>query len=345
MVSSGTVTSDLSSLSSHFSTYSSTMSGLDGSWKGASADSIQAKASEFASSFLSTMQSEMEAFATACDLYKEYEIVKSSLKSAESSYNSAKSSNDSNAVSRYSSEISSLKSKMESLKKKIEAQLATASSGKLEATSITPSTESSSGSTTTTESAEEGAKKAFGGKDFSKDSNFVYYNQGGGWKNYRYSNGGSNTMGKSGCGPTSMAMVLSSLGYNINPNVAADWSADHNYHYDGTSEKYFTAYAKELGVNSRALGKSSKNIAEALSNNELVILHVGPGSLKFTGNGHYMVARAYDANTNKVLIADPNKKTNNRWFNLDEVVRQLKGSECSWAFSAGTGNNNDSVKV
>ena len=340
MVSSGTVTGDLSSLSSYFSEYSSTISGLDGSWKGASHDSIQSKASEFASNYLSTVKGEMEAFASACDLYVKYKEAKDNLASAESSYNSAVSNKNDSDASHYSSLINQYKETINSLKSQIESQLAAASSGKLEATSISESVTmtSNDGSTTTVSQDDSGQTTVAtnGGKDWSKDENFTFYAQGGGWKNYRYSNGGSNTMGKSGCGPTSMAMVLSSLGYNVNPNVAADWSADHGYHpKSGTTEGYFTAYAKEMGVNSKVLGKSSDNIRTALQNNELVILHVGPGSYNFTGYGHFMVARSYDSKTNKILIADPNRKANGKWYNLDEVVKQLKGDEASWSFSAG----------
>lgn len=346
MVSSGTVSGDLSTLSSHFSTYSSTISGLDGSWKGASHDSIQSKASEFASSYLSTLQSEMESFASACDLYEKYKQTKQNLQNAESNYRTAQNNNDSSAASHYSSEISSLQSSLSSLKSQIEAALSAAGSGKLEATSISEAvTMTDSDGKTSTITSEQASNI-----DWSDDKNFQFYAQGGGWNNYRYNNGGSNTMARSGCGPTSMAMVLSSLGYDVNPNVAADWSSDHGYHPSGgTTEGYFTAYANELGVQNKVLGKSSENIRTALQNNELVILHVGPGSYNFTSGGHYMVARAYDSSTNKILIADPNRKANGKWYDLDEVVKQLKGSEASWSFSRGTttttSGDNQPVKV
>lgn len=325
MVSGGTVSGDLSSLTSYFSQYDSYISGLDGSWKGASYDSVKSKSSEFSSSFSSTLQSEMTAFATACDLYEQYKSKKQELESARSNYNKAVASGDKSGASSYNSQVSSLESEISSLKSQIESNLKTASSQKLEATALAADSQTSgdtSTDTTTVNSA---------GIDWTNNENFKYFNQGGGWKNYRYSGGGSNTMGKSGCGPTSMAMVLASLGYNVNPNVTADWSADHGYHTDGTDEKYFTAYSKELGVNCKVLGSNKNNIKSALQNNELVILHVGPGD--FTGNGHYIVARGYDSKTDRVLIADPNKKKNNTWWSLDRVIKQLRGGQKAWSFS------------
>ena len=171
--------------------------------------------------------------------------------------------------------------------------------------------------------------------DWSNDANFSYFNQNGEWNDYRYSSGGANTMAKSGCAPTSMAMVMASLGFDVDPNVAADWSADHGYHVrSGTFEKFFTAYAQEMGIENRVLGKDKSAITSALSNNELVILHVGPGKYHdFTDYGHFIVARAYDPETNQILIADPNKEKNNTWHDLDRVASQLKGDEASWAFS------------
>ena len=322
MVSGDKVNSDLSTLTSYFSKYDSTVSSLDSSWKGASYDNLKSKANEFSSSFSSTIQKEMSAFASACELYEQYKSVKSDLENARSSYNHAVANGDKSSASTYNSRISELTTQLNNLKSQIQSYLTIASSEKLESTSLTSSTDTTDLTNTTTPIA---------GTDWTSDANFKYYNQSGGWKNYRYSRGGSNTMGNSGCGVTSMAMVMASFGYDVNPNVTADWSADHGYHTDGTSEKFFTSYAKAQGINSKVLGKSANNIKTALQNNELVILHVGPGD--FTGGGHYIVARGYDSKTNKVLIADPNKKKNNKWWDLNRVVNQLKGSEASWSFS------------
>ena len=341
MVSGGTVSGDLSSLQSYFSQYDSYMSGLDGSWKGASYDSIKSKSSEFSSSFSSTLQSEMSAFASACELYEKYKQTKTDLENARSNYNRAVSNGNQSDASNYNSQVSNLTSELSSLKTQIQGYLQTASSQKLEATSITASAEAAA-------AAADGADATnINGKNWADDANFKYFNQSGGWNNYRYSGSNkSNTMGKSGCGPTSMAMVLASLGYNVNPNATAKWSSDHGYHTDGTEEKYFTAYSKELGVNCKVLGKNKNNIKTALQNNELVILHTGHGSYgDFTNNGHYIVARAYDSKTDKVLIADPNRKRNNKWWSLDRVMNQLKGGQVAWSFSKGSSSSDDDKKT
>ena len=109
MVSSGTVNGDLSTLKSHGSTYTSQISGLEGSWKGASHDGIVSKAEQFASEFISTIEGEMTAFATACDLYEQYKTAKENLAISKSNYDKAVSQNDSSSSSSFSSEIAKYK--------------------------------------------------------------------------------------------------------------------------------------------------------------------------------------------------------------------------------------------
>ena len=325
MVSSGTVNEAGAKAKALLDQYNSSVSGVSGSWQGASSNNLQAKAKEFYSSFSSTISSQISSFASACDLYVQYEDTKKSLAAARSNYNSASDENK----GKYSSQISSLQAKLDQLKSQIEAALASAGGAALESSSQSQSVDASANtaggannSSTTNTSTK---------TDWTKDSNFKYYNQGGGWNDYDFSGGGTATMKATGCGPTSMAMVLDSMGYGVNPNTAAEWSTKMGFHTNGTTEGYFTAYAEEMGVNSKVLGKSSENIKSALQNNELVVLFVGPGD--FTNGGHYIVARGYDESTNKVLIADPDNTKNNKWYDLDRVVSQLKGKQSSWSFS------------
>ena len=135
MVSSGTVSGDLSSISSILSDYSSQISGLDGSWKGTSHDSIISKAESFVSEYTSAIKSGMTAFASACDKYEEYKSYKDALSAAQSNFSQAKQANDSSAQSTYSDQISNYTDKISSLKAEIESELSTASSSKLTATS------------------------------------------------------------------------------------------------------------------------------------------------------------------------------------------------------------------
>ena len=144
MVSSGSVNNDLNSVKSVLSSYSSQISGFDGSWKGTSHDSIISKAEAFVSEYTSAIESGMTAFASACDKYKEYKSYKDALKAAQSNLSQANSLKDSAAQTTYSNQVSEYTEKMNSIKSEIESLLSTASSNKLTATSAAGSVSSNS---------------------------------------------------------------------------------------------------------------------------------------------------------------------------------------------------------
>ena len=136
MVSGGQVRSDASSVASFSSKFTSEISSLSGSWQGSSYDNLNSQAQSVAAECLNIIKSEMEAFASACEAYVEYQNYKSQLSVAQSNYNSAVSRNDTASANSFSSQISSYQSKLETLKKQIEANLAAAASGKIEAKSL-----------------------------------------------------------------------------------------------------------------------------------------------------------------------------------------------------------------
>ncbi|MBP5678856.1 MAG: hypothetical protein J6X28_03410 [Bacilli bacterium] len=141
MVSGGTVTSDLSEVSSCFSEYSSVISGLSGAWKGLSYDNISTKSEACVSEFLGVISSQMSSFAAACDLYPKYEDTKNRLVSLKNTVYNVEDSRKAN----YYSQISTLENELSTLKAQIEGYLG-AVSGHLEASSSDNSSSSSSSS-------------------------------------------------------------------------------------------------------------------------------------------------------------------------------------------------------
>lgn len=131
MVSSGTVTGNLSTLTTHIKSYQTEISGVGSNWKGASYDNLSSKANSFADECISTITSEMEAFASACDKYEEYIQTKKDYETALSNYNTALSNKNIDAAASYSSQAASLRTKKETLKSEIDALLQTASSGSI----------------------------------------------------------------------------------------------------------------------------------------------------------------------------------------------------------------------
>lgn len=148
MVSSGQVNSDLGSVKTYLSNYDNLIGEMASSWKGMSYENLNYKASQFSSEFSSSITSQMNSFASACDLYAKYKETKAALATARSNYNSAIQAKDNASASSYISQINSLENELRSLKSQIENTLASVTGVKVEAspiTTTTPVTSSSAG--------------------------------------------------------------------------------------------------------------------------------------------------------------------------------------------------------
>lgn len=151
---------------------------------------------------------------------------------------------------------------------------------------------------------------------------FVYYRQG----DYKQSYGGGKTIAQAGCGPTSLAMVLTYYtGKKITPVDTANYAMKHGYRIigNGTSDKLFDAMCKDYGLNGEYQKATSSNIVTALKQGKKVIAHMGKGT--FTNGGHYIVLKGITSD-GKVLVADPNHPNfSDRTFSADLIARESKG--------------------
>ena len=297
MVSGGTVNGDAGSLSSILGSYSSSIGSLSGVWQGDSKTNFDTKTEEFVSSFGNAINSQLTSYATACDKYNEYETLRNEIKNIESQISGAAAGTDTSGLQSQKNEKVS---KCETLRSEIANALSSASSPKLEATELKP----------TFSNAAKGE--------------FVNYYQ------YNYSDPYSDgTIANSGCGPTSLAMVLTYLlGREITP---VETAAKGNGTYtcsEGTYWSYFGDMAQEYGVQCEQMEPSSGNIRDQLNNGKTLILSMGPGD--FTSGGHFIVARGLDDN-GQLIVADPasEDRTNTVW-DVDRVAGQCKQI---WAMS------------
>lgn len=142
MISSGTVSQQAKTVTSAIKSCNDSITGLSGSWEGSSYDNLVSKVGEFASSYKSTIETQMTAFGEACDLYKEYEAekklleqYKEDLAAEERAYNRAKSKGGVNVylggyirdIRSLERSIASSEEKMKELKKQIEEKLSSIS--------------------------------------------------------------------------------------------------------------------------------------------------------------------------------------------------------------------------
>ena len=131
----------------------------------------------------------------------------------------------------------------------------------------------------------------------------MYYNQlDERWADIMYGN--SSTIGQAGCGPTSMAIVISTLtGEPHDPVELARWSAANGHRCEGNGSYHslIPAAAAAYGLNcDRNL--DAQGIVNALSSGKLVVVIMSKGH--FTRGGHFIVLRGVTGE-GKILVADP----------------------------------------
>lgn len=124
------------------------------------------------------------------------------------------------------------------------------------------------------------------------------------WRNKRYSSTGnaSQTIGSSGCGPTSASMIVTACKGAITPDVMSDLFVKYGYRSanNGTYWSAFRAIADEFDIGYSETTNFQRAI-ELLRNNNYVVASVGNGL--FTTGGHIIVLTEIDGDT--IKIYDP----------------------------------------
>lgn len=131
----------------------------------------------------------------------------------------------------------------------------------------------------------------------------VYFNQ----MDERYAGKpyGTDSIGRSGCGPTAMAIVVSSLtDTTVNPEEMAKWAYENGYWCSGSGSYHalIPGAAGHWGLPvSGCTVSEPQRLLDALAENKLVVVIMGPGH--FTKGGHFIVLRG--VTDGKIMVADP----------------------------------------
>lgn len=135
-------------------------------------------------------------------------------------------------------------------------------------------------------------------------SALTYYSQiDSRWKNKIYSSktpiDQSQTIGSSGCGPTSASMIVTSIKGVITPDVMGDYFVKYGYRSanNGTYYSAFRWVADTFNIDYKETYKLDEAV-ELLKNNHYVVCSVGNGL--FTTGGHFIVLVGIDGDTIKV---------------------------------------------
>lgn len=142
---------------------------------------------------------------------------------------------------------------------------------------------------------------------------------------------GDNFLAINGCGPTSLAMVVSGLtGDNtITPYKIAQYAASNGLYVpeSGSSWELMRIGAKQYGITSQELVLDESVMANQLASGHPIICSMRPGD--FTTTGHFIVLNGYENGQFHVL--DPNSNANSeKLWSYERLSPQINNL---WAFS------------
>lgn len=168
-----------------------------------------------------------------------------------------------------------------------------------------------------------GGSSCAAGSD-EKAGNLVLYSQyDARWKNAPY---GSSTIGESGCGPASMAMIIATLSdKSVTPVDVATYGASQGTYIAGSGSAWTLPRiaAEHWGLKAQDIGKDMNAATTALQNGNYVIA-TGQGPVPFTSGGHFIVLRGMD-DGGKILVGDPaHKEANTAAYDVGALAGSIR---------------------
>lgn len=168
----------------------------------------------------------------------------------------------------------------------------------------------------------------------------TYYNQKDeAWAASPY---GGDQIGPYGCGPTAMAMVVSSLTQNpITPADMASWAANAGYwaFRSGSYLSIVQGTAEAYGLRCTSLHpKDANELRQELASDSIIVALMGAGH--FTRSGHFILLHGVALDGN-ILVADPNSRDNSlaEWdaqMILDELSASSEDGAPLWLITEKT---------
>lgn len=150
---------------------------------------------------------------------------------------------------------------------------------------------------------------------------FLQWDRRWGYRTY-----GNEMIGLSGCGPTSLAMVIRHFDDNatVNPYDIAKYSQDNKYvsANNTTSWNLFEDGVKKFGLQSVDVLPVEAKMKKSLDGGHVLIASLNPGL--FSSRGHIIVIKGYNSDGD-FLINDPNSIVNtNKAWSFDELKNYLR---------------------
>ena len=155
------------------------------------------------------------------------------------------------------------------------------------------------------------------------------------WKNVKYStHTSSQTIGNSGCGPSSMAMIMATfIDKSITPVEMCALAVKGGYrtYNSGTSWGFYEYVYKQYDGFSKFIDTTSiETLKAGLKDGALAVCSMNNNDNNFwTKSGHFIVAIGYDS-SGYIYANDPNNKTVPRKQKQDKFVTCLKHAFLFW---------------
>lgn len=156
---------------------------------------------------------------------------------------------------------------------------------------------------------------------------FLQWDERWGYETY-----GSDFLAVTGCGPTSLSMVVCGLTGDTkwNPYEVAKMAEDNGYYVDGSGSSWelMSSGAEKLGLTVSSVIFDAEHIRATLEAGQPIICVMGPGD--FTDAGHFLVLTGVDQEGD-IILQDPNsvKRTKQHW-DVQKLMNQMKNL---WAYS------------
>lgn len=154
--------------------------------------------------------------------------------------------------------------------------------------------------------------------------NFTVYSQSDpAWKDLPY---GSSTIGESGCGPSAMAMIITTItGKKVTPVETANYAASQGMYIDGIGSGWNIGpvVAKNWGLQSEPVARDVGAITNAINSGKLVIAP-GQGAKPFTSGGHFIVIRGVTSNGNWLVGDSGHKDTSAKEWPPEQLVTSMR---------------------
>ena len=146
-------------------------------------------------------------------------------------------------------------------------------------------------------------------------------------KRWGYEKYSGNFFAASGCGPTTLSMVVVYLTHNrdASPLAVAKYSKKAGYSVDGSGSSWtlISEGCRHYGVKAKTVALDESRMKAELDAGHLIVVNVGLGD--FTDTGHFMVITGYD--DEGFSINDPNsiEKSGKRWLfkNISSQIRAV----------------------